>query len=136
MADATHKGELDVDESLGYKSYRCMSERQPTPKLPKAPHPGGLMKVIRRLTAEGKITLTIHALNDRLDERNFDISDVQKILRIGEISGNIKQGNKSGEWSCLVTGKLSLEAAREVGVATIVVREAELIIKTVEWIDP
>ena len=87
------------------------------------------------MVAEGKISYGSHVL-DRLDERqNFDIMDVGKLLRTGEIEGEVKPGANSGEWSCLVTGKFSLDG-REAGVATIVVREERLIIKTVEWMDP
>ncbi len=93
------------------------------------------MKVIRRLAQDSKnVSYRAHAL-ERLDERNtIDILDVLKLLRLGEIEGAINPGKNPGEWSCLVTGKCSLDG-RDAGVATIVVREEKLIIKTVEWMD-
>jgi len=113
-----------------------MTKSQPKAKLQKPPHPGDLMMVIRSLAADGKISYSRHAL-ERLDERDNcgDIMDVTKLLRNGEIDGEIKPGARAGEWDCLVMGKFSLEG-REAGVSTIVVRGERLIIKTVEWMDP
>jgi hypothetical protein len=53
----------------------------------------------------------------------------------GDIDGNVVPGRKSGEWKCLVVGKLDW-TPREAGVATVVVRKDRLIIVTVEWMDP
>ena len=44
-------------------------------------------------------------------------------------------GSKSGEWKCLVVGKLDW-TPHEAGVAAVVVRNDRLIIVTVEWMDP
>jgi hypothetical protein len=45
-------------------------------KIPKPPHPGDLIKTIRKLAAQGKITFTSHAVDERMEERGFDVDDV------------------------------------------------------------
>lgn len=105
-------------------------------KLPrKPPHPGDLIALIRKLAREGKITYTRHAEQERMPERGFDFTDVETILRVGEISGGITPGESGGEWQCLVIGKPELNA-RDAGVAIVVDRARRIIVKTVEWIDP
>ena len=99
------------------------------------PHPGDLIKVIRKLAATGTISFTEHALNERMDERGIEVADVLAIFRLGDIDGPITAGNKPGEWKCLVVGRLSW-TSREAGVATVVVRKDRLIVVTTEWIDP
>lgn len=100
-------------------------------KPPKPPHPGDLVRLVRRLAAEGKVAFSRHVL----DERGFDVSDVIELLRKGDIDGPVRAGRNPGEWRCLVVGRLAW-SPREAGVATVVVREERLIIATVEWMDP
>ena len=57
------------------------------------------------------------------------------VLRLGTIDGPVQAGNRPGEWQCLVVAKVA-PGSRDVGVATVVVQQQRLIIKTVEWIDP
>jgi len=102
---------------------------------PKPPHPGDLIKVIRMLAKAERVAFSSHVLDERLDERGFDIGDIFEILRVGDIDGAIKPGKNRDEWRCLVVGNLKW-SPREVGVATVVVRQDRLIVATVEWIDP
>ena len=102
---------------------------------PKPPHPGDLIKTIRLLAAQGKLTYTAHAAEERMQERGIGFDDVLEVLGRGDISGNIMPGKKPGEWKCLVVAPLEW-TPREAGVATVVVRKDRLIIITVEWMDP
>ena len=102
---------------------------------PKPPHPGALIKVIRALASQGKISFTEHALEDRMPGRGIDLDDVLAIFRLGDIEGRIDPGRQPGEWRCLVVGRLPW-TSREAGVATVVVRHDRLIVVTTEWMDP
>jgi hypothetical protein len=104
------------------------------PKQPKPPHPGDLIKTIRSLASDDKMTFTEHALNERMPERGIELADVLSILRLGDIEGDIEPGKKPGEWKCLVRGRLEW-ASRDAGVATVVVKKDRLIIITTEWMD-
>ncbi|MGH6816532.1 MAG: DUF4258 domain-containing protein [Hyphomicrobiaceae bacterium] len=99
------------------------------------PHPGDLLRSIRKLVEEGRVSYTKHALEDQMPKRGFDIDDVEYVLTTGMIEGEISPGRKASEWSCLVVSKLSL-GSRDVGVAAVVIPGHRLIVKTVEWIDP
>ena len=101
---------------------------------PPQPHPGDLIKVIRALAANGKVSFSRHALDERMDQRGIEISDVLEIFRLGDIEGDIKPGAKQGEWSCLVRGRPEW-ASRDAGVATVVVSTNRLIVKTTQWMD-
>jgi len=125
---------LAVDTLATYKFYRCMTKKPPPPP-PKPPHAGKLIAIIRRLAKESKIAWTDHAFDERMNERNFDISDVLEIFRLGDIDGKIEQGANVGEWRCVVVGNLKW-TTREAGVVTVVVRDERLIVVTVEWMDP
>jgi Domain of unknown function (DUF4258) len=105
------------------------------PKPPKPPHLGDLIKVIRRLAQQGNLSFTSHALDERMEERDFDADDVLKILAQGEIDGPIEPGRKKDEWRCRVVGNLPW-TSRAAGVVAVVVRDERLIIVTVKWIDP
>ena len=104
-----------------------------TPKQP--PHPGTLIKLIRQLARDGKISWSKHARDERMNERNLDIFDALEVIRIGDIDGAIVPGKKSGEWRCVVVGRLRW-TAREAGVVTVVIRDERIIVATVEWMDP
>jgi len=107
-----------------------MPVRQPRP-----PHPGDLIKTVRSLAGQGRVTYTAHAAGERMRERGIEVDDVLEVLRRGDILGDVTPGRRSGEWRCLVVGSLEW-TRREAGVATVVVRKDRLIIITVEWMDP
>jgi hypothetical protein len=102
--------------------------------VPLTPKPRDLIKIVRRLAAEGRISYTRHAEQERMPERGIDFVDVESVFRLGDISGSIEPGSKIGEWKCVVVGKPKSNA-REMGVVTIVVQQSRLIVKTVEWMD-
>jgi hypothetical protein len=74
-----------------------MPDRRSNIKPPKPPHAGDLLRLIRRLAAEGKVAFSRHVLDERLDERGFDVSDVVKLLANGDIDGPIQAGRNPGE---------------------------------------
>jgi hypothetical protein len=111
-----------------------MVKTKPTIRAAKAPHPGDLLKTIRRLVEEGKVKHTIHVLEDNMPDRDLDFDDLERILRNGLIRDEIRLGRNPGEWKCLVEDKLPGNS-RWTGVA-VVVKESHLLIATIEWVDP
>jgi hypothetical protein len=65
------------------------------PRIP--PHPGELRKRIAELAAAGAVSFSTHAFDERSPERSIDINDAIRVLRIGEIEGNIVPGVGAGE---------------------------------------
>ncbi len=112
-----------------------MPKQQPPSGSGKPPHPGDLMKRIRRLSAAGKIALSAHTLEQRMGERGIELSDVLEVFAKGEIEGSITPGKRANEWRCLVVGGLPW-TSRDAGVVAVVVRDERLIVITVEWMDP
>lgn len=91
------------------------------------------MDMIRKIVQDTrKVHFSEHAM-DRMDERGITTLDVLRVLRLGDIVGEITPGKKPGEWKCKVVEKR--KKARDIGVATIVVCESKLFIKTAEWED-
>lgn len=107
---------------------------KPAPRKPKIPHPGDLLKTIRRLVDEGKVWHTRHVLEDSMPDRDLDFEDLEGILRKGLIRNKIRPGRNPGEWKCLVEDRLPGNS-RWTGVA-VVVKESHLLIATIEWVDP
>lgn len=87
---------------------------------------------IRELAVQGKVAFSSHAL-ERMDQRGISDLQVERALRSGEIRGEVVPGNGAGEWKCKVVEKI--KGQREIGVVTLVLRNARLLIKTVEWED-
>jgi len=97
------------------------------------PTPQKLIASIRRLAADSaKVSFGRHAL-ERMDERGITTLDILRVLRAGDIEGKIEAGQNLGEWKCKVVERR--KRARAIGVATLVVRESRLFIKTAEWED-
>jgi hypothetical protein len=107
--------------------------KQPAP--PKPPHASQLIKRIRQLAKDGKIAWSYHAFDERMGERNLEITDALEILRLGDIDGDIEPGKNPGEWRCVVIGSLRW-TSREAGVVTVVIRDTRILVATVEWMDP
>jgi hypothetical protein len=111
-----------------------MAEPQVVPMPRKPPHPGELLKTIRRLVNEGAVGFSTHAFEDRSGPRSLDFTDALDILRHGFIKGDITPGFNAGEWKCKIVGKLD-KSSRWVGVPVVVVRDKHVLITTVEWED-
>ena len=102
------------------------------PRIP--PHPGELRKRIAELATAGAVSFSAHAFDERSPERGIDINDAIRVLRIGEIEGEIAPGANAGEWKCKMVAKAE-NSSRRIGVVTVVVRLQRLLIATVEWED-
>ena len=70
---------------------------------------------------------------ERGDLRDITITDGLIVLRSGLLDDDTEPGLNPGEWK----GKMTkvMKGRREVGVAVIVIRDAALFVKTVEWED-
>jgi hypothetical protein len=89
--------------------------------------------MVRKAAADSRnVSFGMHAL-DRMEERGITTLDALRVLRSGEIEGELEAGKNAGEWKCKIVAKI--KGSREVGVVTIVMRVGRLFIKTVEWED-
>jgi hypothetical protein len=68
-----------------------------------------------------------------MEERGITTLDALRVLRGGDIEGEIVAGANPGEWKCKVIAKI--RGSREIGVITITMRTGHLFVKTVEWED-
>jgi hypothetical protein len=107
---------------------------QVVPLPRKAPHPGDLIKVIRKLVEKGAFGFSYHAFDVRGVERAIDIQDALAVLRQGIIKGDVVPGKGAGEWKCKVVDKLD-DTFRWLGVVTVVIKNERLFVLTVEWED-
>jgi len=73
-----------------------------------------------------------HAL-DRMELRSITTLDALRVLRFGDIHGDVQPGRQAGEWKCKVVARK--RGHREIGVVTIILRTGRLFVKTVEWED-
>ncbi len=111
-----------------------MAEPQVIPMPRKPPHPGELLKLIRKLVAEGAVSFSTHAFEDRSGPRTLDFTDALEILKRGFVKGEVTPGINAGEWKCKVIDKLD-KSSRWVGVPVVVIRDQHVLITTVEWED-
>jgi hypothetical protein len=109
-----------------------LSQVVPMPRKP--PKPGELIKVIHRLAEAGAVGFSAHAFRDRSEARGIDFPDALAVLKRGYISGEIEPGINIGEWTCKVIDKAE-KSSRWIGVPVVVIRNARLLIITVEWED-
>jgi hypothetical protein len=58
----------------------------------------------RSLTSEGAIRITQHA-RERLEERDFDLHDVRKVLKSGQIYAPPELDVKHGNWKYRIEGQ-------------------------------
>lgn len=87
---------------------------------------------VHELAEQGEVAFGNHAL-ERMEQR--DISDIQvvRVLKRGELRGEVEPGSGTGEWKCKV---VSLgRGSREIGVVTLLIKNRRLFVKTVEWED-
>jgi len=69
-----------------------------------------------------------------MEERGIADIDVYRALRRGFVmEDSVRAGKNAGEQVCKVVEQN--KGARDLGVVTIVVAEAKLLVKTVEWED-
>ena len=98
-----------------------------------APRPNTMRDIVRRLAQDTKnVKWSKHAL-ERMDERDITDKYVIDALRYGSQKGATERGNNAGEWKLKMV--FQVKGRREVGVVVIMVRNARLFVKTVEWED-
>jgi uncharacterized protein DUF4258 len=111
--------------------------KRKSPKRPAQIHqlplkPEWAMRRIRSLAAKSEnILFSGHALS-RMEEREIFDGDVQKILRLGSVEGDVVRARR-GEWKCKVVGKL--RGSREAGVVVVILPTDKLFVMTAEWED-
>lgn len=92
-----------------------------------------LLATIKKLAAKSdNVSFSEHCY-ERMEERGITTLDALRVLRNGEIEGEIEPGNGSGEWKCKIVERR--RGSRDIGVATLVMKERRLFVKTVEWED-
>lgn len=97
------------------------------------PRPHQLIARIRAAARDSNnVGWSEHAL-DRMEEREITTLDALRVLRTGDIVGEIEAGRGSGEWKCKVVALK--KGSRDIGVATVVLQSGRLFVKTVEWED-
>lgn len=97
------------------------------------PRIADLTKIINQLALDtGKISWSKHA-QDQMYERDISDTNALRVLRNGDIEGDIVPGRSAGEWKCKMVAMI--KGNRDVGVVTVVVNGQRLFIKTVEWED-
>ena len=80
----------------------------------------------------GNIVFTNHAM-DRMEERDISTTMVLRVLRSGEVKGDIERGKREGDWKLKIVARIL--GNRDVGVVTAVLKAGQLIIVTTEWED-
>jgi hypothetical protein len=77
-------------------------------------------------------------LGERDSRHDLQLNDrvALRVLRCGDILGNVRPGDSAGEWVVKVVGPVNHDrGARNVGVVTVVLDAGSLFVKTVEWED-
>ena len=90
-------------------------------------------EVHKRAQTSDNIIFSYHA-RDRMDKRDISDADVLRILRNGDLRGDVKQGQEENEWKLKIV--YLLRETREAGVVAIVhPNSTKLLAVTVEWED-
>lgn len=101
--------------------------------LPLSQRPHIFLQTVRRLAAvEANIAWSRHA-RLRFGQRDITIRMALDVLTRGEIRGKIVCGSNAGEWKAIIIAPIT--GRRKMGVATILVKESRILVKTVEWED-
>src|SRR4051812_36584407 len=83
-----------------------------------------LLDQIRQAASDSKnVAFGDHAL-DRMEERGISTLEALRVLRVGEIKGEIQAGKSRGEWKCKVVARR--RGSREIGVITVVLQTGRL----------
>jgi hypothetical protein len=88
-----------------------------------------LAKVRAAVQTSFNVEISKHA-QERLNERDFTVQDVIKVLQRGDID-KLPIRTTRNEWQCKVT--LKLRGIRTAGVVVIILINDRLFVKTVEW---
>jgi hypothetical protein len=97
------------------------------------PRHEAIRELVRKLAANtSNIKWSNHAL-ERMSERGITDKFALEAMRQGMPKGDVEAGQNPGEWKIKMTHRP--KGRREVGVVVITVRNARLLVKTVEWED-
>lgn len=102
--------------------------------MPFRPQPAALAKMVRMAASDSKNVAFGRHARERMEERGITDREAIRVLRTGEIEGDIEPGSQPGEWKCKIVAPM--KGSREVGVVTVVLVSGRLFVKTVEWEDP
>jgi hypothetical protein len=92
-----------------------------------------IAELVNRLAADtNNIGWSDHAFK-RMAERGITDVIAVDVLRLGYPNGDIEPGKNPGEWKIKMVRPV--KGRREVGVVVLTVRNARLLVKTVEWED-
>lgn len=102
-------------------------------EIPSAAVIGPLMKQIRAIAAtSARVRFSGHAL-EQMARRGITDMEVFRVLKTGEIVGLPWHEPEIGGRACKVVFRP--RGSRAIGVVTVVLRNEELLLKTVEWED-
>jgi Domain of unknown function (DUF4258) len=97
------------------------------------PSPQSALSLVRFLAADSRFVFLGDHARERMEERDILDVDVFRVLRNGQIRGNIRAGKAADEWVIKVVDRI--RGQREVGVVTVIIRKSRLFVMTVEWED-
>jgi len=101
--------------------------------VPMKPRPEAFLSRIQELAQDTRnVKWGTHA-RERMEERGIENRVALNVLRKGYIKGAIIPGKNTGEWKAKIVRQVP--GRREVGVATILVKNRSVFVKTVEWED-
>jgi hypothetical protein len=110
-----------------------MAQQKPGEVAQFKPRRRQLQEQIQKTAADSKkVAFSLHA-QDRMEERGITTLDALRVLRTGDIKGEIEPGKNVGEWKCKLVARK--KGSREMGVVTVVLSSGRLRVKTVEWED-
>jgi hypothetical protein len=120
---------------MTYHIDRYMKPPKPPPHQPVTNFrltPGMAEQRVRATAKDSdNVIFSEHAL-ERMEERGFDDIQVLEILRTGMVTEQPTL-TEFKEWKCKIEKKL--RGGREAGAVVIILQNAKLFIKTVEWED-
>lgn len=89
-------------------------------------------RLIAQLAEDSSRILYTNHAEERMEERDVSMQDIERILKNGFCAEPPVRDNK-GQWKCKLIRHHS--GNRDVGVVTIILKRQELLIITVEWED-
>lgn len=95
--------------------------------------PETVRELVQRLAQESEnVKWSVHAL-ERMNERGITDKVALEVLRFGDVKGAVEAGKCPGEWKVKMVR--TVKGRREAGVVVLTIRNAHLLVKTVEWED-
>ena len=97
------------------------------------PRQSSYIERVRVLAVQtANIKWSYHA-QERMLERGIALRVAIQVIRTGQIKGELEPGQNEGEWKVKIVR--TVEGRREVGAVLLVIRNASILVKTVEWED-